>query len=130
MTKEAVLYNFWSSFDIPAYEENSVYTMAEQGVAPTFPYITYEVSTGSFGAVIPLTATAWYRSTSWTAANAKKAEIAKAFENGGIYFLCDGGYVRMFRDTEGKFADNTGDDSDDMVKKIIMQYYAEFVTEY
>ena len=46
MTKEAALYQFWSSFGLTAYEENSVPAQA------AFPYISYEVITDSFGAQI------------------------------------------------------------------------------
>ena len=128
MTKEATLYSFWSRFQLPAYEENSVYAMAEQGNAPSFPYLTYEVRTGSFGAVIPLTVSLWYRGASWTAANAKKAEIAGALENGGITLPCDNGFVRLYRSEP--FADNLGDPSDDMIKRIVLRYTTEFYTEY
>lgn len=127
MTKEAALYNFWSGFGLPAYEENSVFAMAEQGNAPAYPYITYEVRTGSNGVAMPLSATAWYRSTSWNSANAKKAEIATAIEYGGISIGCDGGYIRLIRSED--FADNLGDPADDMIKKVVMRYTAEFNTE-
>ena len=36
MTKAAAIYQFWNSFGLTAYEENSVPTDA------TFPYITYQ----------------------------------------------------------------------------------------
>lgn len=127
MVKEEAIYNFWSGFGIPAYEENTVFAMAEANAVPDYPYITYEVRTGSFGAVIPLTATLWYRSTSWVSINAKKAEIATALENGGIAIGCDDGFVRLYR--SDNFASNLGDPSDDMVKKVVMNYTAEFFTE-
>lgn len=127
MTKEAALYNFWSGFEIPAYEENTVFAMAEAGKVPAFPYLTYEVRTGSYGAVMPLTATLWYRSTTWTGINAKKAEIAARLEIGGIAVGCDDGFVRLYR--SDNFASNLGDPSDDMVKKVVMNYTAEFFTE-
>ena len=59
MTKASALYNFWSGFGLTAYEENTVPTEAE------FPYITYQVVTDSFGAEVALTASVWYRDTSW-----------------------------------------------------------------
>lgn len=127
MTKEAAIYNFWSGFSIPAYEENTVFAMTEAGWIPDYPYITYEVQTGSFGAAIPLTATLWYRSVSWVGINAKKAEIAAALENGGIALGCDDGFVRLYRNDN--FASNLGDPSDDMIKKVVMNYTAEFFTE-
>ena len=43
MTKAAALHSFYSSFGLTAYEENSVPDDAE------FPYITYNITTDSFG---------------------------------------------------------------------------------
>ena len=59
MTKAAAIYQFWSSFGLTAYEENTVPTDA------AFPYITYQLVTDSFDREIPLVASLWYRSESF-----------------------------------------------------------------
>lgn len=123
MTKEAALYNFWSGFALPAYEENAVFS---EGSAPAFPYITYEVQTGEFGSALPLSASIWYRSSSWTAANAKKREISEYIGMGGIQLPCDEGYIWITRGST--FAQNMGDSSDDMIKRIVLSISAEFFT--
>lgn len=121
MTKEAALYSFWSSFDLPAYEENSVYVLA-------FPYIAYEIETGSFcDGKIPLTASLYYRSTNWTAAHRKKQEIAEKISYGGITLPYDNGAMRITRGS--KFSSDTGDPVDDMIKRVILNINVEFLSE-
>ena len=123
MTKEAALYNFWSSFALPAYEENSVGLEAP----PAYPYITYEINTDSFGNSLMLTASLWYRSTSWNAANAKKREISEFIGMGGVTAPIDGGHIWIQRGSP--FAQNMGDDTDDMIKRVLLNIQVEFFTE-
>lgn len=125
MTKAAAIYQFWSSFGLDAYEENSVYAFG--GELP-FPYITYELNTDSFGdSGIPLSASLWYRSTSWVQANAKAEEISAEIGRGGKFILCDGGYIWIKR--RRPFSQPMGDDSDDMIKRILISISVEFLTE-
>lgn len=126
MTKEAALYHFWSSFSLPAYEESSVY--ADTDDMPQYPYITYEVQTDDFfGSPVYLTASAWYSSTSWTDANAKKREVSEKIGMGGIMLDCDGGHIWIRRGSP--FASNMADDTDKDVKRISFNIIAEFFTE-
>ena len=123
MTKEAALYEFWSGFGIPAYEENSVFS---DDNPPEFPYITYEVQTDSFGGAIPLTASLWYKTTSWNAANAKKREISEFIGMGGVTAPIDGGLIWIKRSSP--FAVNMGDDSDDSIKRVSINISVEYFT--
>lgn len=123
MTKAAALYNFFSGFDIPAYEENSVYDMEP---APAYPYLTYEVATDSFeGNDVPLAFSLWYRSTSWVGINAKSDEISAAIGRGKIT-PCDGGSILIHRGHP--FARRMGEGSDDMVKRISHNITVRFYT--
>ena len=133
MTKAAALYNFYSSFNIPAFEENSVPTYEEDkgNSSPDdtdlkFPYLTYELITDSFGTEIPISFSIWYRSESWTAANAKEKEISAAIGRGGKILPCDGGAIWLKRGAP--FAQRMGDDSDELVKRIYFNVSAEFIT--
>ena len=90
MTKAAAIYNFWSSFGLTAYEENAVPTGDD---APKFPYITYQLVTDSFENEVLMTASLWYRSTSWAQANAKAEEISEAIGLGGKIIKCVGGRI-------------------------------------
>lgn len=123
MTKEAALYNFWSMFGLPAYEENTVPT-GEDGAE--FPYITYQVVTDSFGNDVALTGSVWYRSTSWKEANAKAQEISNILSRGGVTIACDGGIIWLRRGVP--FAQSMGDDSDDLIKRKYINLVAEFMT--
>ena len=59
MDKVQALNSFWNSFDLKAYDATSVPDGTEM------PYITYEVSTDSFGRQLSQTVSLWYRSSSW-----------------------------------------------------------------
>ena len=120
MTKAAAIYQFWNSFGLTAYEENSVPTDA------AFPYITYQLVTDSFDREIPLTASLWYRSESWTAINAKTEEISQEISRGGKILSCDGGAIWLKRGQP--FSQNMGDESDDLIKRKYLNITAEFIT--
>ena len=120
MTKAAAIYQFWSGFGLTAYEENSVPDDA------AFPYITYQLVTDSFDREIPLSASLWYRSESWTAINAKTEEISQKISRGGKIIACDGGAIWLKRGQP--FAQNMGDESDDLIKRKYMSITAEFMT--
>ena len=120
MTKAAAMYQFWNSFGLTAYEENTVPTDA------TFPYITYQLVTDSFDREIPLTASLWYRSESWTTINAKTEEISQKISRGGKIVSCDGGAIWLKRGQP--FAQNMRDESDDLIKRKYLNITAEFLT--
>lgn len=120
MTKAAAIYQFWSGFGLTAYEENTVPHDA------VFPYITYQLVTDSFGLEIQITASLWYRSESWTAINAKAEEISQTISRGGKIIPCDGGAIWMKRGQP--FAQNMGDESDDLIKRKYLNITAEFMT--
>ena len=124
MTKAGAIYQFWASFGLPAYEETSVYSFEE---VPEFPYITYELNTDSFsGNTTSMTCSVWYRSTSWVQANAKAEEISKRIGYGGTVLKCDGGYVWLMRGSP--FCRSMGDDSDDLIKRKVINVSAYFCT--
>ena len=120
MTKAAAIYQFWNSFGLTAYEENTVPDDA------AFPYITYQLVTDSFDRELQLTASIWYRSESWTAINAKTEEISQKISRGGKIIACDGGAIWLKRGQP--FAQNMGDESDDLIKRKYLNITAEFIT--
>ena len=120
MTKAAAIYQFWNSFGLTAYEENSVPDEA------AFPYITYQLVTDSFDREIPLTASIWYRSESWYGINAKAYEISQTISRGGKIISCDGGAIWLKRGQP--FAQSMGDESDDLIKRKYLNITAEFMT--
>ena len=120
MTKAAAIYQFWNSFGLTAYEENTGPNDA------AFPYITYQLVTDSFDREVPVTASLWYRSESWTAINAKTEEISQKISRGGKVIPCDGGAIWLKRGQP--FAQSMGDESDNLIKRKYLNITAEFMT--
>ena len=120
MTKAAAMYQFWNSFGLTAYEENTVPDDAK------FPYITYQLVTDSFDREVPVTASIWYRSESWTAINAKTEEISQKISRGGKIISCDRGAIWLKRGQP--FAQNMDDESDNLIKRKYLNITAEFMT--
>ena len=120
MTKAAAIYQFWNSFGLTAYDENSVPDDAD------FPYITYQLVTDSFASEIQFTASIWYRSESWAAINAKTEEISQKISRGGKIISCDGGAIWLKRGQP--FAQSMGDENDNLIKRKYLNITAEFMT--
>ena len=120
MTKAAAIYQFWNSFGLTAYEENTVPHDA------AFPYITYQLVTDSFDREVAATASLWNRSESWTDINAKTEEISQKISRGGKIIPCDGGAIWLKRGQP--FAQSMGDESDDLIKRKYLNITAEFMT--
>lgn len=121
MTKDEAIYSFYSGFGLPAYDENTV----PEGSA--LPYITYSVSTDSIGNMVILSASLWYRSTSWGAIQDKADEIAADLGYGGKIIKIDNGYLWLVKGSP--FAQRMSEPSDKMVRRIILNINAEFLTE-
>ena len=120
MTKAAAIYQFWSGFGLTAYEENTVPEDA------AFPYITYQLVTDSFDREVAAAASLWYRGESWTAINAKTEKIARFIGGGGCLIDCDGGFIWLKRGSP--FAQNMGDESDDLIKRKYINVTVEYMT--
>ena len=120
MTKAAAIYQFWSGFGLTAYEENTVPEDA------AFPYVTYQLVSDSFDREVAATASLWYRGGSWTAINAKTEEISAHIGSGGKIIKCDGGRIWIKRGQP--FAQNMGDESDDLIKRKYLNVNIEYFT--
>ena len=120
MTKAAAIYQFWSSFDLTAYEENTVPEDA------AFPYVTYQLVTDGFDREVAATASLWYRGEGWVDINAKTEEISAHIGLGGKIIKCDGGRIWIKRGQP--FAQNMGDESDDLIKRKYLNLTFEFFT--
>ena len=119
--KWQALHNFWSSFDIPAYDENSVPDDAQM------PYITYTAEIASFEQVLLLTGSIWYRSTKWAEISQKAEESARSLSS---YRLEDvEGKQYLFLTQGSPFAQRMKDE-DDTVKRIYINVMAEYFTVY
>ena len=128
MTKAAAINEFWNSFGLKAFEENTLLDVDENGqeIKPEFPYITYQLVTDSFDREVAATANIWYRTTGWKAINAKTEEISAHIGLGGKIIKCDGGRIWIKRGQP--FAQNMGDENDDLIKRKYLNLTFEFFT--
>lgn len=123
MTKGEAIQQFWESFGLTAYDETTV-----PDDAP-FPYITYSVSTGSIDDTVNSNTSIWYRSYSWKEISEKTEEISQAIAkmnppsvkiNGGRLYITKG----------VPFAQRMRDESDDTIRRMLLNINYEFLTEY
>lgn len=124
MKKAEAIYQFWSSFGLEAYEENSLPTGENK---PNLPYISFSVAQGSFGDEIPLSASLWYRSQSRKEIELKTEEISKAIGRGGLFMDIEGGKLWIKRGQP--FAQAMGDETDSLIKRQYINITVEFLTE-
>lgn len=119
MNKIQVLNAFWNGFGLKAYDESSVPSDAQ------LPYITYEVISGSFGDVITESASLWYRSPSWQEITLKEMQIADYITRGGRMVNYDNG--SMWIQKGRPWAQRMGDESEDMIRRIVLNIEIEFI---
>lgn len=120
MDKWQAIHSFWSSFGVPAYEENSVPDDA------AFPRITYEAATSVFDSLVSLSASIWVRSTSWTDADALAEAVEYYIKSMGCPVI-KGGRYRVFIG-DSTFARRMNDPVDDQLKRILLTVTFEFMT--
>ena len=125
MTKAQAIQNFWSGFELTAWDSTTVPTGDN---APDFPFITYNVAEDRLGSDIALTASLWYRSSSWREIEEKASEIAQYIGSGGRTIPLDDGYLWLR--IGYPYAQRMSDDSDDMIRRIYLILNAEFLTAY
>lgn len=125
MDKAMALHRFWSSFGIPAYDESTVPTGAD---APAFPYLTYNVVEDSFDNTVAMTASLWYRGSSWHEITQKAELIAVSVGLGGKLIPFDGSSLWIKRGTP--FAQRMSDESDDMIRRIYINIEAEYFSAF
>ena len=117
--KAQALYNFWATFDLPVYDEQTVPDEA------TPPYITYETITDSLGNSLPLTGSLWYRSNSWEDITKKAQQIASYIGEGGVNLGYENGSLWIRRGSS--FAQRISDPNDDGSRRIYININAEFL---
>lgn len=121
MTKAAALYQFFSSFDMPAYTSASVPDDV------TFPYLTYELITSAWeGGEVGLTVNLWFYTTSEAAPNAKAEELSTAIGRGGVRLKCDDGYIWLKRGSP--WCQSLSDETSPTIKRRYINVTAEYQT--
>lgn len=117
--KYEALHNFYSSFGIPAYEENSVPDNAK------LPYITYEVITSEFDAEkVAISCQIWSKSNSLKELNTYTEALSEALRL-GAKLQCEDGYIMLYRGEPFAQTRPTGERS---VKAKYINISADFIT--
>lgn len=119
--KWQALHNFWSSFEIPAYDENSVPDNAQM------PYITYAAEIAAFEQPLLLTGSIWYYSTSWVEISQKVEEIARSLASYRLEGVNKNEYLFL---TQGSPFAQRMKDEDDSVRRIYINIMAEYFSAY
>jgi hypothetical protein len=123
MDKEQALHQFWSSFGLTAYDEN---TVPDNALTINFrKYLTYNVATAALDEPTPLYANLWYKSSSWDEITAKANEIAGKISLVGSFTDYDGGTLWI---TRGKPFSQRMPDDDDTIRRIYVNVTAEFIS--
>lgn len=122
MDKAQALHKFWSGFGLTAYDELTVPDDA------ALPYLTYETKTDNFENVISLSASVWYRSTSWADAEKKVQQIADYIvKQNPCTIRIDSGRIYITKGTP--WGTRMVDATDNGVRRILMSINVEFLTE-
>lgn len=117
--KWQAIQNFFASFSLTAYDENTV----PDGAA--LPYLTYSVSVAALNEPVPLSASLWYRSTSWADISQKAEEISDAVGYHGVIVPYTNGRIFVTRGTP--FAQRMADE-DDTIRRIYLNFTFEFLS--
>ena len=122
MDKFQALQTFWSSFGVPAFDENTVPGGEER---PEFPYITYDVSTGNLGSYAAMSASLWDYGTNWERISSLLIAVQSVIGRGGRMIPIDGGALWIKKGSP--FAQRMSDPND-MIRRIFINIEAEYIT--
>jgi len=144
MTKEAALYNFFSSLKRVQKTEDGTYIAVESSddnnnviaaYADTavpkeaaLPYVTYSVATSAFlEENVDLMVNIWCRTTSEAEVNAYVRQMGNLIPRGGTQIKCDNGAIWLKRGSP--WCQNLSDDIDETIKRRYFNVTAEYLTE-
>ena len=112
------LHEFWSSFGLPAYAENSIPDDA------VLPYITYYVTEPDWQDSALAYARVWFRDTSFADIASILDEIKYRFKQGVSLFV-NGGCIYLFKDSNFiQFMPSDGQNEDMKIAYISMVIHA------
>lgn len=118
MDKAKAIHDFWSSFGLPAYDENTV------PVGTELPYITYEYVDSDMAS---MNASLWYAGQSWGEITNKSYEINQYLSRGGRMIQTDDGGIWIRKGSP--FAQRMAADSGNNVRRIVLSIDVESIEE-
>ena len=125
MTIEQAIHNFWSSFGLTAYDENSVPDNAK------LPYLTYSVNIGDItSGPVTTQASLWYRSMSWKEITEKSEDIRNHLGIGGVMIEHDDGAIWIKRGNtfaQRSAAGSSESEQDSSTRRVVLTVDIEFI---
>ena len=125
MTIEQTIHQFWSSFGLTAYDENTVPDDA------TMPYLTYDVNVGDItSGPVTMQASLWYRSMSWKEITEKSDEIRNYLGMGGVMIEHDSGAIWIKRGNtfaQRSAAGSSESEQDSSTRRVVLTVDIEFI---
>lgn len=118
MDREQAFNSFWNSFDVPAYDTNTVPDNA------TFPRITYNVVVNDFGTPTSVLASIWDKNTGWKRITGVADKINSRLSEGGQTVLFDDGMIWIKKGNP--FLQRMGD-PDDTIRRIVVTIELEYL---
>lgn len=118
MNKEQAFVNFWESFDIPAYEINTVKKEAK------LPYFTYEVNIPDRGYQAPFSVNIYFKNSGWEKVTEQANIILDRITHGGININYNGGSIWLKRG-DSNLMQRMNDPKDDTIKCIVLNLVIE-----
>ena len=111
---------YWSSFGFPAYQELTV----PEDKRDQYPYITYQTASGSLGGVVNVSASIYYKGTSWAKAMEDVLEMERTIDR---QIFIDGGIMKV-RKPVSNFAQPMNEAGDKNVRRILLTVEIEFLS--
>lgn len=109
---------YWSSFGMPAYQELTVPDDAKM------PYITYQTANGQLNGVVNVSASVYYKGTSWTAIMQEVSQMEKVIDR---QIVIDGGIMKV-RKPLSNFAQPMSEAGDTKIRRILLTVEIEFLS--
>ena len=123
MNRWQAQYEFWSSFDLPAFNEQTSIDEDEE----QFPHLTYEATGGELDQMTQVQASLWYKSDSWEAISLKADEIETAIGT-GLTIPVDNGVMWVHKSNTTPFAQPVDSGyTSSQVKRINLTVEIEFL---
>ena len=125
MDKWQAQQEFWSSFGLPAYDEQVSFTEDDQ---PAFPHITYQSFGGNLGQIATLSASLWYKGKKQAQIKQKASEIERYIEE-MLPIPTDDGYLKINTPNGTSFAQPAAS-GDDNIQRMVLTVEAESLSKY
>ena len=112
---------YWSSFGLPAYQEQTVPENAKM------PYLTYQPVNGQLGGVMNASASLYYVGTSWKTIMQEVDQMEKAIDR---QIIIDGGIMKV-RKPISNFAQPMPESGDTKkIRRMLLTVEIEFLSVY